>query len=153
MFQLGCIYIYIYILQKEDLRRVMDLLFLRGHHARTLLIHYRWDVEKLFAVLVEKGKPCLFSEAGVTLVEHEDLDPPLPNSPVMCAICIEDVPSVDTTKMDCGHCFCNSCKYPTHFLHFPFIHLVDSYDYYYVLLSHQMVFLDLSFIVYLCIYM
>ena len=46
--------------QKEDLRRVMDLLFLREHHARTLLIHHRWDVEKLFAVYVEKGKSWLF---------------------------------------------------------------------------------------------
>ncbi|CAN6544207.1 hypothetical protein ACFX13_035485 [Malus domestica] len=95
--------------QKEDLRRVMDLLFLREHHARTLLIHHRWDVEKLFAVYVEKGKSWLFAEAGVTVVDHQDLDPSPPNSPVMCAICIEDVPSNETTKMDCGHCFCNSC--------------------------------------------
>ncbi|XP_048430268.1 probable E3 ubiquitin-protein ligase ARI2 isoform X1 [Pyrus x bretschneideri] len=95
--------------QKEDLRRVMDLLFLREHHARTLLIHHRWDVEKLFAVYVEKGKSWLFAEAGVTVVDHQDLDPSPPNSPVMCAICMEDVPSNETTKMDCGHCFCNSC--------------------------------------------
>ncbi|CAN6544208.1 unnamed protein product [Malus baccata var. baccata] len=87
----------------------MDLLFLREHHARTLLIHHRWDVEKLFAVYVEKGKSWLFAEAGVTVVDHQDLDPSPPNSPVMCAICIEDVPSNETTKMDCGHCFCNSC--------------------------------------------
>ncbi|KVI01962.1 Zinc finger, C6HC-type, partial [Cynara cardunculus var. scolymus] len=54
--------------QREDLRRVMELLSLREHHARTLLIHYRWDVEKIFAVLVEKGKIRLFTEAGWT--EH-----------------------------------------------------------------------------------
>ncbi|XP_009375306.2 probable E3 ubiquitin-protein ligase ARI2 isoform X3 [Pyrus x bretschneideri] len=95
--------------QKEDLRRVMEMLFLREHHARTLLIHHRWDVDKLFAVYVEKGKSWLFAEAGVTVVEHHDLDPSPPNSPVMCAICIEDVPSNETTKMDCGHCFCNTC--------------------------------------------
>ncbi|KAK9942323.1 hypothetical protein M0R45_007994 [Rubus argutus] len=95
--------------QKEDLRRVMDLLFLREHHARTLLIHHRWDVEKLFAVLVEKGRAFLFAEAGVTLVEHQDNEPLLPSSTIMCAICMEDVPSDEATKMDCGHCFCNSC--------------------------------------------
>lgn len=98
-------------MQKEDLRRVMDLLFLREHHARTLLIHHRWDVEKLFAVLVEKGRAFLFAEAGVTLVEHQDNEPLLPSSTIMCAICMEDVPSDEATKMDCGHCFCNSCKY------------------------------------------
>ncbi|KAK6159430.1 hypothetical protein DH2020_006744 [Rehmannia glutinosa] len=54
----------------------MDLLSVKEHHARTLLIHYRWDVEKLISVYVEKGKSCMFSEAGVTVVELADLDPP-----------------------------------------------------------------------------
>ena len=88
----------------------MELLSLREHHARTLLIHYRWDVEKLFAILVEKGKTCLFAQAGVPVVEHYDLDSPT-SSTIMCNICIEDVPSSEATKMDCGHCFCNNCKY------------------------------------------
>ncbi|KAF2305872.1 hypothetical protein GH714_008518 [Hevea brasiliensis] len=52
----------------------------REHHARTLLIHYRWDVERLFAVFVEKGKSCLFTEAGVTVVEQLDIDSPLTSS-------------------------------------------------------------------------
>ncbi|XP_062092773.1 probable E3 ubiquitin-protein ligase ARI1 isoform X1 [Humulus lupulus] len=94
--------------QREDLRRVMELLSVREHHARTLLIHHRWDVEKLFAVLVEKGKSVLFLEAGVSLVDQQDLGIPLPPT-VMCEICIEDVPSGDATRMDCGHCFCNEC--------------------------------------------
>ena len=91
------------------MRRVTDLLSIREHHARTLLIHYRWDVEKLFAVLVEKGKDFLFAEAGVTLVGKHDLG----SSPstVMCNICIEDVPGTEVTKMDCGHNFCNNCKH------------------------------------------
>ncbi|KAK6946189.1 IBR domain [Dillenia turbinata] len=94
--------------QREDLRRVMELLSLREHHARTLLIHYRWDVDKLFAVLAEKGNVCLFAEAGVTVVEHNDLS--LSNSStIMCNICIEDVDVKEATAMDCGHCFCNTC--------------------------------------------
>ncbi|KAG2705567.1 hypothetical protein I3760_05G061000 [Carya illinoinensis] len=100
--------------QREDLRRVMDLLFLREHHARTLLIHYRWDVERLFAVLVEKGKGCLFAEAGVTVVEHQDLNSPL-YSTITCDICMEDVASDEATRVDCGHCFCNNC-WTEHFI-------------------------------------
>lgn len=100
--------------QREDLRRVMELLSIRVHHARTLLIHYRWDVEKLFAVFVEKGKASLFAEAGVSIVEHQDLDIRPPQT-VMCDICIEDLPSGETTKMDCGHCFCNNC-WTEHFI-------------------------------------
>lgn len=100
--------------QREDLRRVMDLLSLREHHARTLLIHYRWDVERLFAVLVEKGKPCLFAEAGVKVLEHQDLNSPL-CSTIMCDICMEDLPSDEATRVDCGHCFCNNC-WTEHFM-------------------------------------
>ncbi|XP_073270536.1 probable E3 ubiquitin-protein ligase ARI2 isoform X1 [Primulina huaijiensis] len=92
--------------QREDLRRVMDLLSVREHHARTLLIHYRWDVEKLIAVYVEKGKSCLFAAAGVTLVELSD---PESSFTVMCIICMDDIPAKDVTKMDCGHSFCNNC--------------------------------------------
>lgn len=97
--------------QRKDLRTVMDLLSVREHHARTLLIYYRWDVEKLTAVYVEKGRSCMFSEAGVSVVEVVDLDPAEPSSTMMCNICIDDVPVKDITKMDCGHYFCNNCKH------------------------------------------
>ncbi|KAE8008459.1 hypothetical protein FH972_004970 [Carpinus fangiana] len=100
--------------QKEDLRRVMDMLSLREHHARTLLIYYRWDVERLLAVLVERGKACLFAEAGVKVVEHQDLDSPSYPT-IMCDICMEDLPSDEATRVDCGHCFCNNC-WTEHFI-------------------------------------
>ncbi|GFP85434.1 probable E3 ubiquitin-protein ligase ari2 [Phtheirospermum japonicum] len=99
--------------QTQDLRRVMDLLSVREHHARTLLIHYRWDVETLFAVYVEKGKNRMFTEAGITMVV--DLDPADSTSTVMCNICMDDVPGTDATLMDCGHCFCNTC-WTEHFI-------------------------------------
>ncbi|XP_021300284.1 probable E3 ubiquitin-protein ligase ARI2 isoform X2 [Herrania umbratica] len=88
----------------------MDMLSLREHHARTLLIHYRWDVEKLLAVLVEKGKADLFAEAGVSVVECEDTGTPvLSSSTAMCDICMEELPGDTMTKMACGHHFCNDC--------------------------------------------
>ncbi|PIN12373.1 putative E3 ubiquitin ligase [Handroanthus impetiginosus] len=101
--------------QREDLRKVMDLLSVREHHARTLLIHYRWDVERLIAVYVERGKSCMFSEAGVSVVEVTDIDPLESSSKVMCNICMDDVSLKDATKMDCGHCFCNNC-WTEHFI-------------------------------------
>ena len=89
------------------------MLSLREHHARTLLIHYRWDVEKLLAVLVEKGKVDLFASAGVSGVENEDAGTSvLSSSTSMCDICIEELPGDKMTKMDCGHTFCNDCKHP-----------------------------------------
>ncbi|CAA0827598.1 Probable E3 ubiquitin-protein ligase ARI1 [Striga hermonthica] len=101
--------------QRKDLRRVMELLSVREHHARTLLIHYRWDVEKLIALYVEKGKSCMFSKAGVTITELFDFDLPEASSTVMCNICMDDVPSEDLTKMDCGHFFCDTC-WTEHFI-------------------------------------
>ena len=93
----------------------MELLSLKEHHARTLLIHYRWDVEKLLAVPVEKGKSCLFTEAGVTVVDNVDDDVPLSSSStITCDICIEDASGDNATRMECGHCFCNNCKHFTH---------------------------------------
>ncbi|KAJ8539477.1 hypothetical protein K7X08_013729 [Anisodus acutangulus] len=41
--------------QKEELQRVMDLLSLKEHHARSLLIHHRRDVDNVLAVLIDRG--------------------------------------------------------------------------------------------------
>ncbi|VFQ72147.1 unnamed protein product [Cuscuta campestris] len=101
--------------QREDLQRVMDLLSIGEHHARTLLIHHRWNVEKLFADLVEKGKSNLFAEAGVSVHENNNLDHKLSSPSLMCNICIEELPRSEMTQMDFGHCFCNSC-WTEHFI-------------------------------------
>ena len=91
---------------------MMELLSLKEHHARTLLIHHRWDVEKLFAVLVEKGKDCLFSGAGLTLSGDDPTFSPSSSMMMTCDICVEDVAGHHhMTRMDCGHCFCNNCQY------------------------------------------
>ncbi|GAU15722.1 hypothetical protein TSUD_89460 [Trifolium subterraneum] len=94
--------------QKEDLRRVMDMLSVRQQHARTLLIYHRWDVDHLFEVYVERGKAFMFAQAGVSVHECRDSDSSV-SKLVMCEICMDDVPSDEATRMDCGHCFCNIC--------------------------------------------
>ena len=96
----------------------MDVLSLKEQHARTLRIHYRWDVDKVIAVFVEKGKDRLYEEAGVTVLEHDNLYSEA-MSTVMCIICIEEVSATDVTTMDCGHYFCNNCEY--HSMHFSFV--------------------------------
>ncbi|KAI9077466.1 hypothetical protein K1719_040585 [Acacia pycnantha] len=93
--------------QKQDLSRVMEMLSLREHHARTLLIHHRWDVEQLFAVYVEKGKAALFADAGVTVYNGSSVQSF--SSRVFCEICIENIPSHVVSRMECGHYFCNEC--------------------------------------------
>ncbi|TXG52294.1 hypothetical protein EZV62_021463 [Acer yangbiense] len=102
--------------QREDLVRIMDLLSIKEHHARALLIHYGWDVEKVLAVLVEHGNDELFAAAGVKVVEHDDGPSSLQfSSTVSCNICYDDVSATEVTTMDCSHCFCNDC-WTNHFI-------------------------------------
>lgn len=101
--------------QREDLHRIMDMLELSEHHARSLLIHHRWDVQKVLAVLVEKGKDQLYAEAGVTVHNGKRHITSQSSSEVACNICMEDIPIKEVTLMDCGHCFCNSC-WTEHFI-------------------------------------
>ncbi|XP_059287091.1 probable E3 ubiquitin-protein ligase ARI1 [Lycium ferocissimum] len=101
--------------QKEDLQRVMDLLSLKEHHARSLLIHYRWDVDKVFAVLFERGREKLYAEAGVTLEGKDEHTSTPSTTEITCEICFEDVPAEKSTVMDCNHRFCNDC-WTSHFI-------------------------------------
>ncbi|XP_062073542.1 probable E3 ubiquitin-protein ligase ARI2 [Humulus lupulus] len=103
--------------QREDLIKLMEVLSLKEHHARTVLIHYRWDLDKLLTILVEKGIDELYSKAGVTSVEqHDNFASSKLSFNVTCTVCYdEDVPPCEVTTMDCGHYFCNSC-WTEHFI-------------------------------------
>ncbi|KAF5806589.1 putative transcription factor C2H2 family [Helianthus annuus] len=101
--------------QREDLQKVMDLLSLTEHHARTLLIHYRWDVDNVSEVLVNKGKDRLYEEACVTVRKNGRSSSLQSSSLTTCEVCMEEVPVNKMTTMDCGHCFCNNC-WTEHFL-------------------------------------
>lgn len=88
----------------------MELLALREQHARTLLIHYRWDVERIFELLEVKGRERLFLEAGVSAIENKGRVLSSSPCPITCNVCFDEVPPSRVSEMDCGHCFCNECK-------------------------------------------
>lgn len=88
---------------------MIELLGLREHHARTLLIHYRWDVERIFELLDQKGRDRLFSEAGIPL-QYANNAGPASSTEVTCDVCYEDVPPSSASEMDCGHNYCNDCE-------------------------------------------
>ncbi|CAH8309223.1 unnamed protein product [Eruca vesicaria subsp. sativa] len=94
--------------QKEVLVTVMEYLSVKESQARTLLIHYQWNVDKLFAVYIDRGKDSLFKSAGLTVFDHPSLSNSRQN--MACGICMEDdLPSHAMTRMECGHFFCNDC--------------------------------------------
>ncbi|CAL9158720.1 unnamed protein product [Musa hybrid cultivar] len=96
--------------QKEVLQNVMSLLLINEQQARSLLIYYRWNVQKVYDSFERKGKEPLFQEAGVVISDDRDLDILGSSTAVItCNVCFEDVAVLDATKMDCGHLFCNDC--------------------------------------------
>lgn len=102
----------IYFFQWNILQKVMDLLMVGVHHARTLLIHYHWNVDKLVTVFVDKDKDHLFAEAGVKMLKCPDLGTYVsPSSTLFCHVCMENVQFNTATQMDCQHSFCNDCKF------------------------------------------
>ncbi|CAI9116644.1 OLC1v1017842C1 [Oldenlandia corymbosa var. corymbosa] len=101
--------------QKEDLQRVMELLSLREHHARTLLIHYRWNVDRVFTEFAERGEEWLYKTTGLPVKSSQNLDNSMSTPEITCEICFDEVPSRDSTVMECGHHFCNNC-WTEHFI-------------------------------------
>ncbi|CAI0465495.1 unnamed protein product [Linum tenue] len=92
--------------QRKDLQRVMEFFSVKEKHARTLLIHFRWDVDVLLEYLVEHGKERLYTKAGLGNLEGSAAECP---SIIDCSICYEEVSVDEVTTMDCGHFFCNAC--------------------------------------------
>lgn len=71
--------------QREYLHKVMTILDVKEQHARILLIHYRWDVERLLDAFGDRGTDWLFSQAGVAIRSEST------NSPVtICDVCADD---------------------------------------------------------------
>jgi hypothetical protein len=109
------------------LQKVVDFLAIRPRHARTLLIHHRWNVESLFGKLAEEGTNKIFLEAGLPPPEDLCNQPTAcETSFISCGACLDDAPQNKATRMDCGHAFCNECK-----------HLFSGFHYHLLPMWHQ----------------
>ncbi|XP_073021546.1 probable E3 ubiquitin-protein ligase ARI2 isoform X3 [Primulina eburnea] len=93
--------------QKDDLKRTMDLLSLKEHNARTLLMHYRWDVDNVLTSFVEKGKEHLCAKAGISLTDSSSFSSSHVLTDTTCEICYNEFPTDEMTTMECGHIFCD----------------------------------------------
>uniref|UniRef100_A0A0E0GQP4 RBR-type E3 ubiquitin transferase n=1 Tax=Oryza nivara TaxID=4536 RepID=A0A0E0GQP4_ORYNI len=93
--------------QQQDLSMVMNLLNIKQHLARTLLIHHRWKMHCIYDHLDRKGRDRMLSEACIILPKNSMSA--ASSTSVTCNVCFEDFPMTDVSTMDCGHCFCNDC--------------------------------------------
>jgi ariadne-1 len=104
---------------------VMGVFNIKQHHARALLIHYRWNTDRLNDHLDRKGQDRMLMEAGVVLQENSSSSSSSSSSSrvvssagaktrpsrkkVTCMVCFEDFSPRAISAMDCGHSFCNDC--------------------------------------------
>ncbi|KAL5218389.1 hypothetical protein ABZP36_019073 [Zizania latifolia] len=98
--------------QQQDMSIVMNLLNIKQHDARTLLIHHRWKMHCIYDHLDRKGRDCMLREACIVLQKKNSMPAAGSRSPstsVTCNVCFEGFSITAVSTMDCGHCFCNDC--------------------------------------------
>ncbi|XP_044984053.1 probable E3 ubiquitin-protein ligase ARI1 [Hordeum vulgare subsp. vulgare] len=94
--------------QQQDLSMVMNLLNVKQHNARALLIHHRWKIDCIYDHLDRKGRDHMFREAGIVLQENINGKAP-PSRLVNCMVCFDEFSVGAVSTMECGHYFCNDC--------------------------------------------
>ncbi|PWA72099.1 RING/U-box superfamily protein [Artemisia annua] len=89
--------------QRGDLQKVMELFSIKESNARSLLIHYGWNVEKIADVFLNKGKEVLYTEASLPIQDDGDISLLIDCSEALCEKCWQEFPVNQITSMDCNH--------------------------------------------------
>ncbi|CAK0772066.1 hypothetical protein CVIRNUC_003925 [Coccomyxa viridis] len=95
-------------LQDSALQQVMSIVGCNKSAARTLLIHFRWNVDTLCGIMADRGLSYLWKLANVA--EEDTSMPSIGQSDLLeCQCCFCEVAAAGATAMQCGHAFCNDC--------------------------------------------
>ncbi|KAK9448575.1 uncharacterized protein V1518DRAFT_374266 [Limtongia smithiae] len=98
--------------QNAQIDQVAGILGLSKQHVTTLLLHYKWNSDKLLEKYTDDPERVLGS-AGIHLSENGGIDDimyeikPVPG--FMCDICCDDSDGMETFAIECEHRFCLSC--------------------------------------------
>ncbi|KAL6637465.1 hypothetical protein ACP70R_025037 [Stipagrostis hirtigluma subsp. patula] len=98
--------------QEQDLSTVMNLLNIKQHQARCLLIHHRWRMDCICDCFDRKGRDRMLRDAGIVLEGNKSMATAVSTmfiNSVTCNVCFEEFSLTAVSTMDCGHCFCNDC--------------------------------------------
>lgn len=84
--------------------------------AKTLLMSYMWDKERLLNDLGDKGEEHVYKMAGLVLPDAGGGGATTScccggggSSKVTCSVCLSDLPSAECSRNSCGHAFCDDC--------------------------------------------
>jgi len=92
--------------QDKDIKQVQDVLSVSKPFARSLLMFFLWDLEKLLEIFFSKGKQEVYKRAGLMEAQSSSEEK---QEQFECSICFGEVDFQDSTALSCGHRFCNSC--------------------------------------------
>lgn len=98
--------------QQQEVEKISDILGISHSSARVLLRKFEWKPEVIMNTFFEKELVGVLKQANITAEEitmsgeavEED-----PDEEVECPLCMDDKPQNETTKLLCGHRFCNEC--------------------------------------------
>eukprot|EP00879_Flechtneria_rotunda_P010931 GHRR01011422.1.p1 GENE.GHRR01011422.1~~GHRR01011422.1.p1 ORF type:complete len:527 (+),score=168.68 GHRR01011422.1:246-1826(+) len=96
--------------QAEAVQGVASIWGCKKSVAKTLLMHYMWDKEKLLSDLADRGPEYVYKAAGVA----EPIDSTAPGmqaatGSISCGVCLCEYPQAQCSSNGCGHTFCNNC--------------------------------------------
>lgn len=90
--------------QNKIINEVADLLGIPPECARTVLIHFKWNKDKLFdAYYADSAK--VRADTGI---KHLGVAGHAPG-PFMCEICLDEYPAREGFSLGCKHVFCRPC--------------------------------------------
>ncbi|KAL0489974.1 ariadne [Acrasis kona] len=97
--------------QQVEVERVAEVLGISNSSARVLLRKFEWKSENIMNTFFEKELAGVLKQANITIDdikmnqdENENAD-----DDYECPLCLDDKKISQTTRLPCGHRFCNDC--------------------------------------------
>eukprot|EP00775_Hariotina_reticulata_P013428 gene13428-13556_t len=97
--------------QAAAVTEVEDIWGCKRSVAKTLLMHYMWDKERLLGDLADKGSEHVYKVAGVAEPSSSNITGTINDNqgPVSCEVCMCEYPREKCCSNGCGHTFCLGC--------------------------------------------
>ncbi|KAI8472707.1 MAG: hypothetical protein J3K34DRAFT_204977 [Monoraphidium minutum] len=105
-------------LQRGAIDEVTGIFGYSGGVAKTMLMAYRWDKDRLLNDLGDKGYDHVCHVAGLASTQQQQDGGAAsaaaaakagPGATATCGVCMSDVPAGEVSTNSCGHAFCDDC--------------------------------------------
>jgi ariadne-1 len=98
--------------QQQEVEKISDILGIAHSSARVLLRKFEWKPEVIMNTFFEKELVGVLKQANITADEITMSGEPVeeePEEPYECPLCMDEKPMKVTSRLPCGHRFCDDC--------------------------------------------